>query len=220
LPTGSIRGRITGLDAESRPDQMILHGVAFVSSFEAPVNADGSFVFSKVPQGTYAPTLTGDVPPGRLTPSSVVVTGKDLTGVDIAVPRRTAARAERPAADPRPTGVTMMELGRFSTEASSASAAVANLRTINTAQVTYLSVSNGNYGSLQNLIDAGLLDESFLKVKAGYAFSIVASGPEYAAVAIPSGGAPFAYYSVPDAVVRYSLSENFSPSRQSGQPVR
>jgi hypothetical protein len=222
LPTGSIRGRITGLDAESRPDQIILHGVAFISSFEAPVSADGSFVFSKLPQGTYAPTLTGDVPPGRLTPSSVVVTGKDLTGIDIAVPRRSSsARSERPAAETRPTGVTMTELGRFSTEAGSASSAVANLRTINTAQVTYLGSSGGNYGSLQDLVDAGLLDESFMKVKAGYAFSIVANGPEYAAVAIPSGGStPFAYYSLPDAVVRYSLTEGFSPPRQSGHAVR
>src|SRR5207247_73171 len=38
-----------------------------------------------------------------------------------------------------------------SRQAANESAAVANLRTINTAQVTYLSSSGGNYGSLAGL---------------------------------------------------------------------
>src|SRR3954468_4773660 len=45
-----------------------------------------------------------------------------------------------------------------SRQAANESAAVANLRTINTAQVTYLSSSGGNYGAISNLMTAGLLD--------------------------------------------------------------
>ena len=50
----------------------------------------------------------------------------------------------------------------------SESAAVANLRTINTAQVTYLSSSGGSYGTMSDLINARLLDETFSGRKAGY----------------------------------------------------
>jgi hypothetical protein len=199
--------------------QLMLTGVSFVSSFEEPLNADGSFFFSRLPQGTYALTLTGDVPPGRLTPSAIVVPGKDLTGIQIAAPRRNV-RMEQPRPEERPTGTTITELGRATNEVSSESAAVANLRTINTAQVTYLAVSNGNYGTMQNLVDSGLLDESFLGVKAGYSFGIVASGAFYAATAVPAASGRYGFYSVPDAVVRYSLSDHLSPPRQSGHPVR
>jgi hypothetical protein len=219
IPNGSIRGRVTGLDPDSRRVQLVLTGVSFISSFEEPVNADGSFAFSMLPQGTYALTLTGDVPPGRLTPSAIVITGKDLTGIQIAAPRR-SARAERPRSEERPTGTTITELGSATNEASSESSAVANLRTINTAQVTYLAVSNGNYGTMQNLVEAGLLDESFLGVKAGYSLGIVASGAFYAATAVPAAGGRYGFYSIPDAVVRYSLSDTLSPPRQAAHPVR
>lgn len=195
----------------------VLHGVAFVSSFEVPVSPDGSFAFSKIPQGTYAPTLTGDVVSGLLTPSAIVIAGKELTGVEIAAPRRNA-RLQRPTVEAVPTGTEISELGRASSEGASESAAVASLRTINTAEVTYLSVSNGNYGTLQNLIDAGLLDQSFLRAKAGYAFSVVASGPEYNATAVPAAGGRFGLYSTPDAVVRYSLAPILSPPREGGKP--
>jgi hypothetical protein len=219
IPSGSVRGRVTGLDPDSRRVQLVLTGVAFVSSFEEPVNADGSFTFSKLPQGTYALTLTGDVASGRPTPSAIVVSGKDLTGIQIAAPRR-SARAERPRPDDRPTGTTITELGSATNETSSESAAVWSLRTINTAQVTYLSVSNGNYGTLQNLIDAGLLDESFLGIKAGYSFGVVAKGSGYVATAVPPTGGRYGFYSLPDAVVRYSLTDTLSPPRQAGNPVR
>ena len=55
--------------------------------------------------------------------------------------------------------------------ASNESAAVANLRTINTAQVTYLSTSGGSYGEIADLIAAGLLDDTFTGIKAGYKYS-------------------------------------------------
>jgi hypothetical protein len=219
VPTGSLRGRVTGLSPESRNVQLMLSGVAFLSSFEVPVNADGSFQFSKLPQGTYMATLTGDGDLGTPAPSAILVTGQDLTGIEIAAPRR-RERAPRTVAEERPTGVTITELGRTGSLASE-SAAVANLRTINTALVTYLASSGGNYGSIKNLIDVGLLDETFSSAKSGYHFNIIARESEYIATAVPaSSGGRFGYYSTPDAVVRYSLVERLSPPRQGGNAVQ
>ena len=71
---------------------------------------------------------------------------------------------------------------------SNESAAVANLRTINTAEVTYLSSSGGTYGTIADLIAAGLLDDTFTGIKAGYKYSITldATGSVYTAEATPA----------------------------------
>src|SRR6185503_13924975 len=156
-------------------------------------------------QGTYAPTLTGDVVSGRLAPASIAITDKELIGVEIAAPRRNA-RTERPAPEPAPTGASIQELGAASSADASYQAAIANLRTINTAEVTYLSSSGGNYGTMQNMVEAGLLDSSFLSVKAGYSFNIVRNGPDYHATAVPATSGRWGVYSTPDAVVRYSIA--------------
>ena len=183
----------------------------------------GSFSFSKLPQGTYTPALTVDGVSGALDPSSIAVTGKELIGIQIAAPRRNArsARPDRPVVEPASMGTEISELGRASNDGDNYSAAVANVRTINTAQVTYLASSGGNYGTLKDLVDAGLLDESFLSIKAGYHFSTVATGFEYIATAVPAaGGGRFGVYSTPDAVVRHSLAPILSPKGQEGQPLR
>lgn len=219
VPTGSLRGRVTGLSPESRNVQLSLTGVAFLSSFEELVNADGSFRFSKLPQGTYMAALTVDGDSATPTPSAIHVTGQDLTGVEIAAPKR-RERPARSVAEEPPTGVTITELGRTGSLASE-DAAVASLRTINTAQVTYLAVSNGNYGSMRNLIDAGLLDPSFLSPKNGYTFGVIAFESDYIAAAVPAAdGGRFGFYSTPDAVVRYSVVEKLSPPRQGGRAVQ
>jgi hypothetical protein len=99
------------------------------------------------------------------------------------------------------------------------SAAVANLRTINTAEVTYLSSSGGSYGAIEDLIAARLLDDTFTGTKAGYNYTITldetASG--YTAEAVPASAQTgrFGYYSVPDAVVRYSMEASLAPGGQS-----
>jgi len=110
-----------------------------------------------------------------------------------------------------------------SRQAANESAAVANLRTINTAQVTYLSSSGGNYGSLAALVSAGLLDSTFTAgVKAGYNFSVTASGADYTAYAnrASSNTGRFSYYSTPDAVVRYSTDSTVAPAGQAGNAVQ
>ena len=106
--------------------------------------------------------------------------------------------------------------------ASNESAAVANLRTINTAEVTYLSSSSGSYGTIADLIAAGLLDETFTGTKAGYAYTVATSGRDYTAEATPisTNTGRFGYYSFPDAVVRYSTNASLAPAGQSGRSVQ
>src|SRR5215471_5568783 len=75
-----------------------------------------------------------------------------------------------------------------SRQAAQESAAVAQIRTVNTAEVTYLSSAGGNYGDIPNLITAGLLDSRFAPggIVSGYNFAVAASGSEYTASATPS----------------------------------
>jgi|SwirhirootsSR3_FD_contig_91_266451_length_847_multi_3_in_0_out_0_2 prepilin-type N-terminal cleavage/methylation domain-containing protein len=111
-----------------------------------------------------------------------------------------------------------------SRQAANESAAVANLRTVNTAEVTYLSSSGGTYGDMPNLISAKLLDDTFTGTKAGYKYGITldVTGQDYTATAYPA--APntgrYGYYSVPDAVVRYSTVSTLAPAGQSGRSVQ
>jgi len=111
-----------------------------------------------------------------------------------------------------------------SRQAANESAAVANLRTINTAQVTYLSSAAGKYGDLPDLIAAKLLDDTFTGTKAGYNYTVTsdATSSGYTAEAVPvsSRTGRYGYYSVPDAVVRYSTNASLAPAGQSGRSVQ
>src|SRR5437764_15042310 len=66
-----------------------------------------------------------------------------------------------------------------SRQSANESAAVASVRTITTAEVTYLSSSGGNYGTLPQLIGAGLLDSGFTGTKSGYSYGINPTGLDY-----------------------------------------
>jgi hypothetical protein len=105
---------------------------------------------------------------------------------------------------------------------SNESAAVASLRTINTAQVTYLSSGGGRYGTIQELVDAGLLDGTFKDTRAGYRFEVKLGADDYFAIATPatSKTGKYGYYSTGDAVVRYSTETGLAPRGVSGQPVQ
>ena len=114
-----------------------------------------------------------------------------------------------------------------SRQAANESSAVANVRTINTAEVTYFSSSAGNYGSINDLITAGLIDSRFNGAVAGYSFTVAASGGNYTLDALPTStnSGRFGYRSFPDAVVRYQSTTvaNCSPcfpTGQSGAPVQ
>ena len=114
-----------------------------------------------------------------------------------------------------------------SRQAAQESSAVSNIRTVNTAEVTYLSSAGGNYGSIPELITAGLLDSRYATSLSGYTFDVTASGSDYTATATPTStnAGRFGYYSLPDAVVRYQTQTNSTcnpcfPNGQSGSPVQ
>ena len=116
-----------------------------------------------------------------------------------------------------------------SRQAAQESSAVAQLRTINTAEVTYLSGNQGSYGDVISLISQGLLDNRFTSSVSGYQFTVTSSGSDYTANAQPvsANAGRFGYYSVPDAVIRYSTvtsgcggpNGQCFPTGQSGAPV-
>ena len=115
-----------------------------------------------------------------------------------------------------------------SRQAANESAAVANLRTLNTAEVTYLSSTGGLYGDIPALIAAQLVDDTFDTTstpKSGYNYSVVLSGTpagtNYSAYAqrASNNTGRYSYYSSPDAVVRYSTMATDAPAGKSGMAV-
>jgi type II secretory pathway pseudopilin PulG len=100
------------------------------------------------------------------------------------------------------------------------SAAIATLKSINAAEISYLS-TKGRYGDLKDLVDAQLLDESFFGTKFGYTYTVTASGAEYVAEANPAtpNAGRYGYYSTVDAVVRYSREPDLAPDGQAGLAV-
>ena len=112
-------------------------------------------------------------------------------------------------------------------QAANESYAVRNLTRISAAEVTYKSMSSsgGRYGTMQDLIAARLLDETFTGIKGGnnYAITLDETGQEYTTTAVPMSprAARYAYFNVPDAMVRYSTDSNLAPYYwQAGKPVR
>src|SRR5438552_5997055 len=159
LPFGNLRGRITGLDPQRNGVRLALNGVTAFATFEASVGLDGSFAFSKIPQGMYVPTLLGAGVSGLLSPSTVTVSDADVFSVELAAPKENET-LERPFTNDEPTGVVVSNLVG-SRQAANESSALANVRTINTAEVVYLSSNGGKYGSIPDMIKAGLLDARF-----------------------------------------------------------
>ena len=102
--------------------------------------------------------------------------------------------------------------------------AVANLKTVNTAEVQYLSNSQNLYGSIPDLITAGMLDNRYSLGSAGYNFDIQlsANSLDYTASATAQGAnaGRYDYYTRPDYVIRYTTDPMRSPTGLSGGPVR
>ena len=73
-----------------------------------------------------------------------------------------------------------------------------------------MSSSGGTFGSIADLIAAGLLDDTFTCIKAGYKYSITldATSSVYTVEATPASAktGSYGYYTFPDAVVRYSTT--------------
>src|SRR5436309_6482132 len=114
-----------------------------------------------------------------------------------------------------------------SRQSAQESAAVAQIRTINTAEITYLSSNQGSYGNAAQLITQGLLDSRFSGSVSGYNFVVTVSGSDYTASATPTStnAGRFGYYSTPDAVIRYASVTSTTctpcfPSGMSSSPVQ
>ena len=111
-----------------------------------------------------------------------------------------------------------------SRQAANETHAVANLRTLNTAEVQYISTHQGSYGGLPDLVAAGLLDDRYTSGSAGYNFAIQISSSflDYTATAIAQGpnSGRFDYYTKPDYTIRYSTDPTRAPTGLTGEPVR
>ena len=114
-----------------------------------------------------------------------------------------------------------------SRQSAQESSAVAQIRTVNTAEITYLSSNQGSYGDIPQLITQGLLDSRFSGSVSGYSFAVSVSGSDYTTSATPTStnAGRFGYYSTPDAVIRYASVSSTTcspcfPTGLSGSPVQ
>src|SRR4051812_25516531 len=111
-----------------------------------------------------------------------------------------------------------------SRQSANESAAVSNLRLMNTAEVTYASGNKGSYGTVSQLIGAGLLDARFTQIVSGYSFSVAVSADtlDYTAdaAARASNDGRYDYYTQPDYIIRYSTDPNRAPTGLTSEPVR
>jgi type IV pilus assembly protein PilA len=102
--------------------------------------------------------------------------------------------------------------------------AVANLRTLNTGEVSYLSNSSGQYGGIPDLISGGLLDFRYAQSSSGYNFDVqlTPDSLNYTATAIAQGAnaGKYDFYSGPDYVIRYSTDPTRAPAGLTGEPVQ
>jgi prepilin-type N-terminal cleavage/methylation domain-containing protein len=111
-----------------------------------------------------------------------------------------------------------------SRQSANESSAVANMRNLNTAEVSYSS-TNGAYGALTDLIAARLLDDRYGNPNFnGYGFTVNLSGGNLNYTAYANGVSPttsrYDYYSGPDFVIRYSSVISRAPSGLNGFPVQ
>src|SRR5438093_2494749 len=95
-----------------------------------------------------------------------------------------------------------------SRQSAQESSAVAQIRTINTAEITYLSSNQGAFGGVPELITQGLLDSRFSGSVSGYNYAVTATGTDYTASATPTStnAGRFGYWSTPDAVIRFATA--------------
>jgi len=111
-----------------------------------------------------------------------------------------------------------------SRQSANESSAVANMRNLNTAEVSYSS-NFGTYGSLNDLIAVRLLDDRYDNPNFnGFGFTVALSGGNLNYTAYANGVSPtssrYDYYSGPDFVIRYSSVVTRAPAGLSGDPVQ
>ncbi|HLH31403.1 MAG TPA: hypothetical protein VKY31_09390, partial [Terriglobia bacterium] len=220
LPFGNLKGRITGLDPAASRMRVSLSGVTSFLTFDTSVGTDGAFSVSSIPQGAYMAVLIEDGAASVLSPSTIVVSGSDPFTVQLAATHQPVS-LESPSAEGDFSGVTVSG-SAVSRQAANESSAVAQLRTINTAEVTYMAAHGGSYGSIPDMIDAGLLDKRFGATISGFNYSVISADRNYVAAAVPEtqNAGRFGYFSANDAIIRFSMPDFLSPASQGGKPVR
>ena len=112
-----------------------------------------------------------------------------------------------------------------SRQSANETAAVANMRNLNSAQVSYSSANGGVYGDTSNLVTARLIDARYGTGNfSGFNFVIELSSDfrDYTAhaFAVSANTSRYDYYSTPDFVVRYSTATSRAPAGRTGQPVQ
>src|SRR3989449_2106891 len=109
-----------------------------------------------------------------------------------------------------------------SRQSAQETSAVAQLRTFNTSEVTYISSNSGSYGDIPSLITQGLLDARFMGSMSGYNFTVTVSTGDYtaAATAVSTNAGRFDYFTKPDYVIRYATDPLRAPTGLTGEPVR
>jgi len=112
-------------------------------------------------------------------------------------------------------------------QATRETAAVAQIRTINSVENTYISSNQGSFGTIEQLITAGMIDSRFAGSISGYTFTLDVSGNNYTVAATPTSAnmGRFGYYSTTDGVIRYQSATSATctpcyPDNLSGEPVR
>ena len=102
-------------------------------------------------------------------------------------------------------------------------AAVANLRTINAAEVTYNSSHDLKYGTIEDLTREELLDSRFVTGPvSGYNFKVSLDQSGYTATATRDAAncsARWDYFTESDAIIRYSRNAFRAPRGKAGQPA-
>jgi len=110
-----------------------------------------------------------------------------------------------------------------SRQAANETSAVATLKVIGTAEITYSAAAQNYYGSINDLVVAGLVDSTLATGKAGYSYSVTVApgGRDFTAtaVAVSATMGRFDYYTVPDFVIRYSTDSTRAPANMAGLAV-
>jgi prepilin-type N-terminal cleavage/methylation domain-containing protein len=111
-----------------------------------------------------------------------------------------------------------------SRQAAHEAAAVSTLRTISTAEVTYLTTANGKFGGISDLIANQLIGSHFSPGPvSGYFFNITlnSGSTDFTITAEPasSNDGRYGYYITPDGTTRFSIIATLAPNGSAGAPV-
>ena len=147
----------------------------------------------------------------------IAVTG-DMTNVEIVYPKGSRKRSAETEIQ---TGAQTTEVGVLMAAAAKESEIAAALRTLNTAEVTYLTVSQGIYASLPQLISQGLIGDEWAETAYDFKLSVVSVGTDFVIAALPvnAEAGRYGYVIFPDGVIRYTSIPDFAPPGAAGTPI-